>query len=239
MTSARSLRPRVRHARLMDDLYRHQRHVYDFTRKYYLLGRDRLIDGLNIPDGGRVLELGCGTGRNLVVAAQRNPQALFYGIDISRQMLENADAAARRTGVGGRIFTLSGDAETVDARSEFTVLGFDRVFFSYALSMVPDWRRALTNALDQVTPHGSLHIVDFGQMDRWPAAARTLMRRWLAQFHVTPRADLMAEAGRLGLTQGFSVGTAQIAGGYATLIVLSRTELSHTQLSQGLHANQV
>src|SRR5690242_4413087 len=30
-------------AELMDRLYRRQRHVYDATRKYYLLGRDRLI----------------------------------------------------------------------------------------------------------------------------------------------------------------------------------------------------
>ena len=29
----------------MDRIYRRQRHVYDFTRKYYLLGRDRLIAG--------------------------------------------------------------------------------------------------------------------------------------------------------------------------------------------------
>ena len=29
----------------MDGVYRYQRHVYDLTRKYYLLGRDRLIDG--------------------------------------------------------------------------------------------------------------------------------------------------------------------------------------------------
>ena len=26
-------------------MYRHQRHIYDLTRKYYLLGRDRLIAG--------------------------------------------------------------------------------------------------------------------------------------------------------------------------------------------------
>ena len=34
------------HAELMDGVYRHQRHIYDSTRKYYLLGRDRLIAGL-------------------------------------------------------------------------------------------------------------------------------------------------------------------------------------------------
>lgn len=233
MTSARSAGRSLGHAQLMDDLYRHQRHVYDFTRKYYLLGRDRLIGELNVPDGGRVLEVGCGTGRNLVVAARRNPQALFYGIDISRHMLDNAAAAARRAGVGDRVFTLTGDAETADAREEFGVAGFNRVVFSYSLSMVPEWRRALATALDHLTPDGSLHVVDFGQMERWPSLARAGMRRWLSHFHVTPRAGLIAEAGRLGLSRGFTVRTTHIAGGYATLI-----ELSRTGLSRGLHENQ-
>ncbi|TIM21480.1 MAG: SAM-dependent methyltransferase, partial [Mesorhizobium sp.] len=56
------------HAELMDGVYRWQRHIYDLTRKYYLLGRDRLIDGLDVPVGGTVLELGCGTGRNIILA---------------------------------------------------------------------------------------------------------------------------------------------------------------------------
>ena len=55
-------------AALMDRLYRRQRHFYDVTRKHYLLGRDRLIDGLAPPSGGRVLEIGCGTARNLVTS---------------------------------------------------------------------------------------------------------------------------------------------------------------------------
>ncbi|HWU72526.1 MAG TPA: SAM-dependent methyltransferase, partial [Sphingomonas sp.] len=29
----------------MDAIYRSQRHFYDLTRKYYLLGRDALIEG--------------------------------------------------------------------------------------------------------------------------------------------------------------------------------------------------
>ena len=51
---------------LMDRIYRRQRHVYDVTRKYYLLGRDALIDRLEPPVDGRVLEIGCGTARNLI-----------------------------------------------------------------------------------------------------------------------------------------------------------------------------
>ena len=57
-------------AALMDRIYHRQRRYYDFTRKYYLLGRDRLIEGLAPPPGGRVLEIGCGTARNLVAAAR-------------------------------------------------------------------------------------------------------------------------------------------------------------------------
>src|SRR5438067_2504401 len=73
------------HAALMDGIYRHQRHVYDLTRHCYLLGRDRLITGLEPPAGGSVLEVGCGTGRNLIVAAARYPEAHFYGLDISSE----------------------------------------------------------------------------------------------------------------------------------------------------------
>ena len=45
----------LEHARLMDGIYRGQRHIYDATRKYYLFGRDRLIAGLALQDGGKVL----------------------------------------------------------------------------------------------------------------------------------------------------------------------------------------
>lgn len=38
---------------LMDATYALHRHFYDFTRKFYLLGRDALIRGLNPPRAGR------------------------------------------------------------------------------------------------------------------------------------------------------------------------------------------
>ena len=74
----------------MDAIYRTQRHFYDLTRKYYLLGRDGLIDALAPSKDGSVIEIGCGTGRNLIVAARAWPDARFYGIDISEAMLETA-----------------------------------------------------------------------------------------------------------------------------------------------------
>jgi S-adenosylmethionine-diacylgycerolhomoserine-N-methlytransferase len=87
----------------MDGVYRRQRHVYDLTRKYYLLGRDRLIEELDVPPAGLVLELGCGTGRNLAHAALAYPDARFFGLDISSVMLETAAANLERDGLSGRI----------------------------------------------------------------------------------------------------------------------------------------
>ena len=80
MTAVGSDRSRE-HARRMDRMYRLQRHVYDATRKYYLFGRDAAIQGLDIPPDGSVLEIGCGTGRNLALIGRLFPQARLFGLD--------------------------------------------------------------------------------------------------------------------------------------------------------------
>lgn len=76
----------------MDRMYRLQRYFYDFTRKYYLLGRDKLLRNMNVRPGETVLEVGCGTGRNLVILAKRHGDARFFGLDASSAMLETAAA---------------------------------------------------------------------------------------------------------------------------------------------------
>ena len=78
-------------AQQMDGIYKYQRYIYDLTRKYFLLGRDRLLDDMKPEPGHVVLEVGCGTGRNLIQAARRYPEAKFYGFDISNEMLEWTD----------------------------------------------------------------------------------------------------------------------------------------------------
>ena len=78
------------HAALMDDVYRYQRYIYDFTRKYYLFGRDRLIKELSPKPDARIVEVGCGTARNLIKMSQRYPGRRFFGLDASEAMLETA-----------------------------------------------------------------------------------------------------------------------------------------------------
>ena len=178
------------HGGLMDAIYRRQRHVYDLTRKYYLLGRDRLLDDLDAGEGMTVLESACGTGRNLIVAAKRYPNARFYGFDISTEMLKQACRNVDKAGLSGRIVLAQADATVFDPQALFGVGAFDRIFLSYAVSMIPPWRAAIEEAVRHLTPGGALHVVDFGQQDHLPGWFRAGLIAWLAKFHVEPRADL-------------------------------------------------
>ncbi|WP_421912323.1 class I SAM-dependent methyltransferase [Mesorhizobium sp.] len=208
------------HAELMDGVYRWQRHIYDLTRKYYLLGRDRLIEGLDVPAGGTVLELGCGTGRNIILAARRYRDARFFGLDISSEMLETASAAIAREGLSARVGLAKGDATDFDAGTLFGQATFDRIFVSYSLSMIPGWEKTVAAALAALSPRGSLHIVDFGQQEGLPRWFRSLLRGWLRKFHVEPRANLRevldSESRRAGATFCFRT----LYRGYAWLAVL-------------------
>ena len=140
--------PDAGHAELMDGVYRVQRHFYDATRKYYLLGRDRMIAGLDVPPGGTVLELGCGTGRNIVLTARKYPQAHYFGLDISTEMLTSARKAVEREGMSAKVMLERGDATGFDAQALFGRASFDRVFVSYALSMIPGWEKTIALGLE-------------------------------------------------------------------------------------------
>lgn len=205
------------HAELMDAVYRWQRGFYDVTRKPYLLGRDRLIEGLALPDGGSVLEIGCGTARNLVQAARRWPRASFHGFDISSVMLETARDKVASAGLTDRIRLARADAASFDAEALFGRRGFDRVFVSYALSMIPSWREAIEAGLDAVEPGGALAIVDFGDQAGLPPLFKRGLRAWLRAFHVSPRDDIEAALAVAAVRRGAVFDLAKPYLSYAML----------------------
>lgn len=207
---------------LMDRMYRRQRHIYDATRKFYLLGRDATIAALAPPAGGGVLEIGCGTGRNLVKIAQRFPEAQVFGIDVSNAMLESARASIARAGLDSRIRVAQGDATAFDPTALFGRANFERVAISYALSMIPPWREALAQAVDVVAPGGALHIVDFGDQAGLPAAFRAGLTRWLAAFDVTPRADLRDALAAIAEPRGLRWNARDHMRGYAIRAVVEK-----------------
>jgi S-adenosylmethionine-diacylgycerolhomoserine-N-methlytransferase len=164
-----------------------------------------------------VVEIGCGTARNLIRIAERYPGVKLYGLDASAQMLRTAGDAIARAKLSGRIALRHGLAEDVTP-GFFGLEGpFDHAIFSYSLSMIPDWRAALAAAASSVKPDGRVHVVDFGdQRTLWPVARRSL-RAWLALFHVTPRDELLgALEAKGGGRDGYSLHV--LPGRYAFVL---------------------
>lgn len=172
-------------------MYRLQRYFYDATRKFYLLGRDRLLDEIDVRPGESILEVGCGTARNLIVTAQREPMSELYGLDASSAMLETAERKLRRSNIPNvRLETALADKFAYD-----TTFGrekaFDKIFFSYSISMIPPWKESLQNALKNLQPSGSLFIVDFYDQADLPALVRRALVAWLRAFQVRFWEDLI------------------------------------------------
>lgn len=209
-------------AGLMDAMYRHQRHIYDASRKFYLLGRDELIAGLAPPVGGSILEIGCGTGRNLIAIARTYPGRSCYGLDVSEEMLATARQSVARAGLSDVIALRQADATGFDPVILFGWSGFDRIVISYALSMIPPWQAVIEEAARRLVPGGELHIVDFGDQTGLPAPFRAVLRRWLALFQVTPRVELGAVLDEAARDMGATVRADALYRGYATLARLRR-----------------
>ncbi len=181
------------HSALMDRIYRHQRYIYDITRKYYLFGRDRLIRELDLKPGDRLVEIGCGTARNLVKIARRYPEARLFGLDASHEMLKSAAHTIARAGLGHRITLAHGYAEDLSPAMFGETEPFQACLFSYSLSMIPDWRGAINAASRNLAAGGHVHIVDFGDLTGLGGIARAAMMGWLHLFHVAPREELLAQ----------------------------------------------
>jgi S-adenosylmethionine-diacylgycerolhomoserine-N-methlytransferase len=176
----------------MDKMYRHQRHFYDLTRKYYLFGRDTLIKRMEINEGDNVLEVGCGTGRNLLALARAHERARFYGLDASQEMLKTAQDKLARKSLSERITLKRELAENLDPQELFGLKEpFNVVYFSYTLSMVPTWRGALEAAWSSLKTNGRIYVLDFWDQGQYPALFRKMLKAWLGKFSVEYRPALL------------------------------------------------
>ena len=179
------------------------------------------IDGLDVPAGGSILELGCGTGRNMFAPPAPIPTPGFFGLDISAGMLETASAAIRREGLSGRITLARATPRTSTPTTVRPHHLRPHLHFLFPVDD-PRWRRTIVAALAALDPAGSLHIVDFGDQDRLPGWFRAALRAWLARFHVKPRDSLRevleSECQRVGATLWFET----LYRGYAVRAVVTR-----------------
>jgi S-adenosylmethionine-diacylgycerolhomoserine-N-methlytransferase len=210
----------------MDGVYRRQRHIYDFTRKYYLFGRDTLIRELPLKEGQSLVEIGCGTGRNLILIARRFPGVHLFGLDASHEMLKTAEGAIAGAGLAHRITLAHGYAEEISPAMFSSTRPFDHAVFSYSLSMIPQWKQSLRAAASALSHDGQTHVVDFGDLRGLGRAGGRALKAWLALFHVTPRSDILAklEVYKL-LNKKGNITLKLLPGRYAFLLHCNRETL--------------
>lgn len=103
---------------------------------------------------GRALEVAVGTGLNL---RHYTLGTRLTGIDLSPAMLAAARDRARR--LGREVDLLIGDAEALP----FDDQAFDAVVITFALSTIPDDRRAIAEARRVLVAGGRLLVLDHGQ----------------------------------------------------------------------------
>jgi S-adenosylmethionine-diacylgycerolhomoserine-N-methlytransferase len=142
------------HAQRLEAFYAPQAAAYDSFRERLLHGRRELIEMLSPSAGERIIELGAGTGRNLLFLGEqlaRLEQATL--VDLCPALLEQA---RQRTATMPNVQVIEADVTHWQPQQPA-----DCVYLSYALTMIPDWRATLRNAIAMLRPGGRLGVVDF------------------------------------------------------------------------------
>lgn len=164
------------HADRLERFYRPQAESYDAFRDRLLQGRAELIELLAPPDGALIVELGAGTGNNARhFGAQLARFETVELVDLCPALLEQA---RERWAHEPRVRVIEADATHYRPSRPA-----DRVYLSYSLTMMPEWRAALENAVAMLKPGGILGVVDF-ELPRGDCLAERcaceFWRRWFA-----------------------------------------------------------
>lgn len=185
----RGMPRKATHEQRLQAFYAPQAAHYDAFRERLLQGRRELIASLALPRDARVVELGGGTGRNLEFfsAGQWQRIAQLELVDLCPALVERAQ---QRWSKDTRIRIVQADATRWRPQRGLV----DCVYFSYALTMIPDWAAAMDNALAMLKPGGQLAVVDFyvgaaqplPGMRRHGALSRQFWPRWFGHDGVHP-----------------------------------------------------
>jgi ubiquinone/menaquinone biosynthesis C-methylase UbiE len=117
------------------------------------------LDGVDLPSGAPVLEIGCGPG--VITTAMARKGFTVWAIDCLQEMVERTRAMTHRAGVGSRVFAQVGQIDNVPFA--------DATFELVVLIGVSEWLVALTQPLREIVrilkPGGHLII---SADNNWP-----------------------------------------------------------------------
>lgn len=193
--------------------------LYDLlsAEPVYRPGRVVGIEALRLSPGDQVLDLGCGTGLNFsLLHAAVGPTGRIVGVDASPEMLAQARRRAVQQG-WHNVTLLQADATSLHVGQVARSLDegqADAVVATYALSLMPQWRRAWTAAGELARPGARMAVVDMRPPMRWWLAppARLAMRLGGADPTAEPWTAVEAEC-REVVTASLRGGHVQVRAG--------------------------
>jgi len=193
--------------------------IYDPLLGLGLLGsgsrtRRRMVDHLGLAAGDRVLDIGCGTGLNFeALEAAVGPGGEIVGLDATPEMLELAQAHLDRRG-WRNVHLVEDDA----AALPFEDRSFAAACSTLALSGVPEWRRALSEAWRVTMPRGRLALIEASRLrGPWRLAPLRPLYRWLYAWQ-PPGPDIGEALAQLT----DPVGTETALGGIWTILWVTK-----------------
>jgi phosphatidylethanolamine/phosphatidyl-N-methylethanolamine N-methyltransferase len=133
-------------------IYRLWAPIYDETlNRFFLFGRKKAIQFLDLQGGERVLIVGVGTGADLPLL----PRGVeVTGVDLSREMLAKARLKLEQS--PARVKLIQGDAQILLVEPA----SFDAVILNLILSVIPDGKACLQAASQALKPGGRAVIFD-------------------------------------------------------------------------------
>jgi SAM-dependent methyltransferase len=149
-----------------------------FMGRWSRLVAPRLVNFTELPQGGRILDVGSGTGALAFAIAERNPRAHVLGIDPSQEYV--AYAANKNPFVDRASFEV-GDAQ----RLVFDDASFDAALSMLVFNFIPDPNKALLELRRVTKPGGKISaaVWDYG------AGMKMLRTFWEAAGRIDPEAE--------------------------------------------------
>jgi demethylmenaquinone methyltransferase/2-methoxy-6-polyprenyl-1,4-benzoquinol methylase len=117
--------------------------------------RARAVRALRLYRGDTVLEVGCGTGRNLPYLERAvGPGGRIIALDATPAMITRAERLCARRGWTNVTFMLE------DAKTALLPMDLDAALFSLSYAVIPESREVLARVWASLKPGGQLVIMD-------------------------------------------------------------------------------